>query len=69
MLASLAKKVRLPLSCNDVEAMVAIKSITFAYEFRLSYIIIEGDFVVIKALRSEDESLASFGNLLSTAKP
>ena len=49
--------------------MVVVKSITFAYEFRLSYIIIEGDFVVIKALRSEDESLASFGNLLSAAKP
>ena len=71
VLASLAEKVRLPLSSNDVEAMAAVKSITFAYEFRLSSIIsiTDGDFVVIKALRSEDQSLASFGNLLSAAKP
>lgn len=40
--------------------MAVVKSITFAYELRLLFIIIEKVFVVI----SEDESLASFGNWL-----
>ena len=45
--------------------MAAVKVMVFAHEIGLSSIILVGDSkVVIKALRSDDESLASFVHLI-----
>ena len=45
--------------------MAAVKVMVFAHEIGLSSIILEGDSkVVIKALRSDDEPLASFVHLI-----
>lgn len=49
--------------------MAAIRVMVFAHDIGLSSIILEGDFeVVIEALRSDDEPLASFGHLIVYAK-
>ena len=48
--------------------MAATKAITFAFELGLSSVV-EGDSeIIIKALRSEDESFVTFGQIISTAK-
>ena len=53
-----------------IEALAAIKSISFDRELDLPSVIVEGDSeVAIKALRSVDESLATFGHLIASAKP
>ena len=52
-MASMAKKILLPNSVAIVEAMAAVKALTFAQDIRLSYLILEGDSeIVINALRS-----------------
>ena len=49
--------------------MAAVKVMVFAHEIGLSSIILEGDSkMVIKALRSDDEPLASFVHLIEYAK-
>ena len=49
--------------------MAAAKAITFAFESGLSSVVVEGDSeIIVKALRSEDESFATFGQIISTAK-
>lgn len=46
-----------------------MRALAFANEIRLSSINLEGDSkVVIKALRSDDESFTSFGHLIVNAK-
>ena len=65
------KKITLPSSVDNVEAMVALHEgyITFAHEMDLSSIIIEGDSeVVVKTLRSEGESFVTYGHLLASEK-
>nr|POF26657.1 hypothetical protein CFP56_36970 [Quercus suber] len=50
---------------REAEAMAAVRAIAFARELGLSSDIIEEDFeVIIKALRSEEESFVSFGHLV-----
>ena len=67
VLASWAENVCLTLTSDDVEVMAAAKAITFAFELGLSSVV-EGDSeIIIKALRSEDESFATLGHLISTA--
>lgn len=57
-----------PFTC-DVEAIEVVRALAFANEIRLSSINLEGDSkVVIKALRSDDESFTSFGHLIADAK-
>lgn len=69
MLASLSKNISLPPSTDDVEALAAVQAISFAAKLGFSSIIIEGDSkVVIKTLKNE-ESLATFGHMISTARP
>ena len=53
-LASLSKKVILPPSVDDVEALAVVKAIHFAQELGFSSIILEGDLeAVIKGFKSE----------------
>ena len=69
VLASLAKKIELPSSSDEVEALAAVRAITLAMDLNLPSFIVEGDSeVVISALRSEEESLSSFGHLVSSIK-
>nr|POE57732.1 hypothetical protein CFP56_13992 [Quercus suber] len=65
VLASRSKKVSLPPSSDDVEALAAVQALLFAQELGIYSLIIKGDSkIVIKTLRSKDESFASFGHLL-----
>ena len=59
----------MPFFSNLVEALAAARAISFAHELSLSNYILEGDSeVVIKALKSNDDSLSSFGHILASAK-
>lgn len=67
-IASLSEMVNLPYS-DIVEAMVAARAIYFAQELGLTSFILEGDSgIVIKSLRSDDNSFSPFGHILATAK-
>ena len=69
MLASLAEKIKLPSSSDEVEALAAVRAITLAMDLNLPSFIIEGDSeVVISDLRSEEDSFSSFGHLISSIK-
>ena len=68
VLASLSKNIMLPPSIEDVEALAAVRAVSFAAGLGFSSIIIEGDSeVVIKALKCK-ESLTMFGHLISVAR-
>ena len=68
-IASLSKLVNLPYSSDIVEAMAATRAIYFAQEIGLNSFILEGDSkVVIKCLRSDDDSFSLFGHILAAAK-
>ena len=70
VLASLSENIALPSSTDDVEALATVRAVSFAVELGFSSIIIEGDSkVVIKALKNEKESLATFGHLIFAARP
>ena len=69
VLASLAEKIKLPSSSDEVEALAAVRAITLALDLTLPSFIVEGDSeVVISALRKEEESLSSFGHLIFSIK-
>nr|XP_023884545.1 uncharacterized protein LOC111996780 [Quercus suber] len=69
VLASLAEKITLPSSSDEVEALAAVRAFTLAMDLNLPSFIVEGDSeVVISALRKEEESLSSFGHLISSIK-
>ena len=69
VIAFVSEKVHIPQSSDEVEALAAVKAISFALELGLHSVIIEGDSeVIIKALKSEEVSFASFGHLISAAK-
>ena len=69
VLASLAEKIKLPSSSDEVEALAVVRAISLAMDLNLPSFIVEGDSeVVISALRSKEESLSSFGHLISSIK-
>lgn len=68
-IASLSEMVNLPYSSDIVEAMVAARAIYFAQELGLTSFILEGDSgIVIKSLRSDDNSFSPFSHILTAAK-
>lgn len=70
VIKSMTKKVLLPHSVAAVEALAVVNALNFAQKLNLSSIILEGDSeIVIKALKSEDESSSSRGHLTAEAKP
>ena len=69
VLASLAEKVKLPSSSDEVEALAAVRPVTLATDLNLPSFIVEGDSeVVISALRKKEDSFSSFGHLISSVK-
>ena len=65
----MAEKVRLPPSSDDVETLAAEKATSFALDLGLTSIIVEGDSeVIVKTLKCEDASFATFGRLISSTK-
>ena len=65
----MSKGLVLPHSVVDVEAIEVVRALAFANEIGLSSINLVGDSkVVIKALRSDDESFTSLGHLIADAK-
>ena len=69
VIASLAEKIKLPSSSDEVEALAAVRAISLAMDLNLPSFIVEGDTeVVISSLRKEDESFSSFGHLISSIK-
>ena len=70
VLASLSENVPLPPSSDDVEALADARAINFAAELGFSSVIIEGDSeAIIKALKSNEESLATYGHMISAVRP
>ena len=69
VLAALAKKIKLPSSSDEVEALAVVRAITLAMDLNLPSFIVEGDSeVVISALRKEEEYFSSFGHLICSIK-
>ena len=69
VLATLAEKIKLPSSSDEVEALAAVRAITLAIDLNLPSFVVEGDSeVIISALRKEEESFSSFGHLLFSIK-
>ena len=69
VIASLSENVALPPSIVDVEALAAVRAVSFAAELGVSSIIIEGDSEeIIKAMRSEEESLSTYGHLIAAVR-
>lgn len=69
VLASMSERIILPPSDANLEALAVVRALNFAHEPCFPKIILEGDSkVVIKALRSEEESFASSGHLIAEAK-
>ena len=59
----------MPHSIAELEAMEIVRGLNFAKELILSFIILEDDSeVIIKALRSNEDSLISFSHLIVEAK-
>lgn len=66
VIASMAEKVSL---LNVVEALAAVKVVTFAQDIGLSSVIVEGDLeIIINSLKSDHESFAAYGHLIEKAK-
>ena len=64
----MSEKIKLPSSSDEVEALAAMRAISFALELHLPSVIVEGDLeLIISALRSE-ESFTSFGHLICSIK-
>ena len=69
VIASLAEKIKLPSSSDEVETLAAVRAVTLAMDLNLPSFIVERDSeVVISALRKEEESFSSFGHLISSIK-
>lgn len=69
VLASLSEKIPLPQTVADLEAAAARRAILLAKELNLNSIILEGDSEIItKAILAEEQSLASYGNLIEEIK-
>ena len=63
------ENISLPSSFDEVEAMVAVRALSFAQEVGFSSIILEGNYErVINSLRSEETSFASSGHLIEDVK-
>lgn len=68
-LASLSEQVSLPFSPDIVEAMAAVRAISFAQGLGFTSFLLEGDSTnIIKALQSDEESLSPYGHIISSAK-
>lgn len=68
-LASLSEQVSLPFSPDIVEAMAAVRVISFAQGLGFTSFLLEGDSAnIIKALQSDEESLSPYGHIISSAK-
>lgn len=69
VVASLSEQAPLPFSPVIVEAMAAARAIRFAQELGVRPYILEGDAeVVINSFKSDEDSLSTFGHIISSAK-
>ena len=68
-MASLSKQAPLPFSPDIVKAMAVARAISFAQELGIRPFILEGDSeAVIKTFMAAEDSLSSFGHIISLAK-
>ena len=69
VMASLSEQAPLPFSPDIVEAMAAARAISSAQELGIRPFILEGDSeAVIKTFMAAEDSLSSFGHIISLAK-
>ena len=69
VLASLAENIPLPQTMANVEAATARRAILLVRDLNLSSIILKGDSEIItRAIQAEEQSLASYGNLIEETK-
>ena len=65
-IASLSKQASLPFSPEIAEAMVATRALSFAQDLGFTSFILEGDSAnVINTLNSDENSLSTYGHILS----
>ena len=69
VMASFSEQAPRPFSPDIVEAMAAARAISFAQELGVRPFVLEGDSdVVIKTFMAVEDSLSSFGHIVSLAK-
>ena len=69
VMASLSEQAPLPFSPDIVETMAAARAISSAQELGIRPFILEGDSeAVIKTFMAAEDSLSSFGHIISLAK-
>ena len=69
VIASLSKRITLPPTVEDLEALACRKAVSFAIEIGLWDVVFEGDSeVVIKHLTAEQPCLAAFGHIIDEAR-
>ena len=65
VMAALSEKIKKPASAEILEALAARKAVSFILELGFNQSMFEGDSeLIIKALNSEDFSLASVGHII-----
>ena len=68
-MATLSEQAPLPFAPEIVEAMAVARAIGFAQEISIRPYILEGDAeVAINTFKSDEESLSSFGHIISLTK-
>lgn len=65
IIASMAEKVSLLNFVAILEALAAVKAVTFAQDIGLSSVIVEGDLeIIINSLKSDHEFFVAYGHLI-----
>lgn len=63
------ERIVLPQSIDDVEALAAMRALLFTQNIGISYFILKGDLeIIIKSLKSNEESFAFYGHLNEETK-
>ena len=66
LIGALSKRIHLPLSMDDVEALACRRAVTFAAEIGLREVVVKGDSEVIwKHLTSDRLCMAGFGHIVT----
>ena len=69
VLASCAEKLNQPFKAEDMEALAALKALSFAHELGFQNIVLEGDALnLIQALKAQEQNLLPWGLLVEDVK-
>ena len=69
MIASCLKILHQAFCSNDIEAIAIVRALSFTSDVGVKLVVLEGDsLAMIKGLKEDDSSLATFGLLVEDAK-